>query len=51
MEPELDENGFTKRQVDEILLREKEAETGINISPIFDNAEDAIAYLNSDDED
>lgn len=45
--PEVDENGLTKEQIEAILQAEKEAEQGINVSPAFDNAKDAIRYLRS----
>ena len=47
----LDENGFTKEQVIAILRAEKEAEKGINVSPVFDTAEEMIEYLHKDIED
>lgn len=43
----LTENGMTVEQEMEILRREEEAERGINVSPTFNNAEDAINYLKS----
>ena len=43
----LTENGMTIEQEMEILRREDEAERGINVSPAFDNAGDAINYLRS----
>lgn len=47
LEPERDENGLTKEQVKAILQAEKDAEKGINVSPAFDNIEDALAFLDS----
>ena len=47
LEPEVDENGLTPKQVSAILKAEKEAEKGINVSPTFDDTEDFINYLNS----
>lgn len=49
LEPELDENGLTPEQVKSILKASDEAKRGINVSPTFDNVEDMITYLNSDD--
>lgn len=46
--PELDENGLTEEQNREIDQRIADAEAGINVSPEFDNMEDAIAYLRSE---
>lgn len=43
----LTENGLTPQQEEEILKAEQEALMGKNVSPMFDNAEDAIAYLKS----
>lgn len=51
-ENKLDENGFTQEQVERILQAERDAKAGINVSPSFDNMEDAIAFLRSQkDED
>lgn len=46
----LDENGFTPQEVEEILQAGEEARKGIGLSPAFDNAEDAIAYLRAQSE-
>lgn len=43
----LTENGLTPQQEEEILQAEKEALMGVNVSPAFDNAKEAIAYLKS----
>ena len=43
----LTENGMTVEEEMEILRISKEAEQGINVSPAFDNAKDAIDYLKS----
>ena len=41
----LTENGMTVEEEMEILRISKEAEQGINVSPAFDNAKDAVKYL------
>lgn len=51
MKPELDENGFTPEEVRQILQSEKDAEKGINVSPTFDNIEEALAYLDNPSEE
>ena len=47
LEPERDENGLTKEQVESILQASADAKKGINVSPAFDNIEDALAFLDS----
>jgi len=47
LEPERDENGLTKKQVKDILQASADAKKGINVSPAFDNIEDALAFLDS----
>ncbi len=47
LEPERDENGLTKEEVEAIIQAQKDAEKGINVSPAFDNIEDALAFLDS----
>jgi len=53
LEPERDENGLTKEQVKDILQASADAKKGINVSPAFDDINEAINYLHNykDDED
>lgn len=50
LEARLTENGFTPEFEEEVLEASREAEKGINLSPAFDNVEDAIAWLNAPDD-
>ena len=42
---ELDENGFTQKEVDELLKAYDRSLDPKNLSPAFDDVEEAIAYL------
>lgn len=46
----LDENGFTPEEADELRQAIKDAKDGIGLSPVFDNAADALAYLHAEAE-
>ena len=50
-QPVLTENGFTSEEEAEILQAADEAKRGINVSPSFDNMDDAIAFLNRNIQD
>lgn len=43
-------NGFTPAFEEEVLKASLEAEKGTNLSPAFENAEDAVAWLHSADD-
>ena len=46
-QPILTENGFTLEEEAEIIQASKDAKKGINVSPIFDNIDDALDYLDN----
>jgi hypothetical protein len=39
-------NGFTVAEEDAIIKASEEADKGVNVSPAFDNMDDAIKWLN-----
>lgn len=44
----LTENGLTEEEEEEILQASEEASRGVNVSPLFSSAKEAIAYLHKE---